>query len=267
MTLHLQTVEARKGLLWIRHALKVYRRRPLALTALYAVVPLIGLLLSLLPPPFEWVVLALPPLVSLGFMLATHGVLQGHVPTAAVYLAPFRLTAERRKTQLLLCLIYALFMAAGLLLSQWADGGALDHLAALMQQDPKDEQALMAAVADPAWALGPATLMLWVSVLSIPFWHAPALVHWAGQGLAQSLFSSTLALWRNRGAFFMSMLGWLGLSFCLGITAMLLGSPFGIQTAQVLLVLVYTWLTTAFYASLYFSFVDCFMFSPEDIKV
>ena len=48
------------------------------------------------------------------------------------------------------------------------------------------------------------------ALLSVPFWHAPALVWWHGQGLAQSLFSSTLACWRNKGAFTIFGVAWMG---------------------------------------------------------
>jgi len=37
-------------------------------------------------------------------MLATHEVLQGNSPKIGVFVAPLRITAERRKSQLLMCL-------------------------------------------------------------------------------------------------------------------------------------------------------------------
>jgi hypothetical protein len=46
-----------------------------------------------------------------------------------------------------------------------------------------------------------------MGLLSVPYWHAPALVHWGGQGVAQALFSSTLAL-AQQGAFAFNMLLW-----------------------------------------------------------
>jgi hypothetical protein len=267
MMLHLQTVESRKGLVWIRHGLQIYRRRPLALTALYAAAAMLGLLLEQLPEPLEWLALMLPPLVSLGFMLATHAVLQGQAPTVAVYLAPFKITRDRRNSQLLLCLSYGVLLSLAFLLAQWIDGGAFDHLQGLLSQDKRDEQAVLAALGDPHLFWGLVVALLALSLLSIPFWHAPALVHWAGQGLAQALFSSTLALWRNRAAFALSMLGWLGLGFSLSLVVGVLGALLGGAATAFLTVLAGMWLTTAFYASLYFCFVDCFMFSPDEIKV
>ena len=41
--------------------------------------------------------------------------------------------------------------------------------------------------------------------LSLPFWHAPALVHWGGQGVgAERCSSARWRCWRNKGAFFAS---------------------------------------------------------------
>ena len=53
--------------------------------------------------------------------------------------------------------------------------------------------------------------------LSIPFWHAPALVHWQGQSVGQALFSSTLALWRCKGAFFAYSLAWTAVIVIFGV--------------------------------------------------
>jgi len=46
----------------------------------------------------------LPPLISLGFMLATHEVAPGQLAQDRRLRAPLRITAERRKSQLLMCL-------------------------------------------------------------------------------------------------------------------------------------------------------------------
>ncbi len=37
MLLHLQTVPARNGMLWMRHGFQIFRRKPLALTGLLSV--------------------------------------------------------------------------------------------------------------------------------------------------------------------------------------------------------------------------------------
>ena len=62
------------------------------------------------------------------------------------------------------------------------------------------------------------------TLLSIPYWFAPALVHWGGQGVGQSLFSSTLALWRNKGAFTTFMATWVAV---VAVTSVLVGRDQG----------------------------------------
>ena len=61
-----------------------------------------------------------------------------------------------------------------------------------------------------------------LGLLSVPFWHAPALVHWDAQGAAKSLFFSTIAVWRNKGAFIVYSLAWLGVFMLLRLVANLL---------------------------------------------
>lgn len=103
--------------------------------------------------------------------------------------------------------------------------------------------------------LGAALLML----ISALFWHAPMLVWWDGQGVAQSLFSSALACWRNKGALLFYSLGWLGLTAILVVLSEFLSALLGsrelgalaVQPATLLLV-------AAYYVSVYFSYADCF---------
>ena len=106
-----------------------------------------------------------------------------------------------------------------------------------------------------------------MGLLSVPYWHAPALVHWGGQGVAQSLFSSTLALWRNKGAFAVNTLLWGGLLMAVASIVSLLFALIGLaQFAPMVLMATGLLMSTVFYASLYFSFVDCFMFgAPNDL--
>ena len=95
-------------------------------------------------------------------------------------------------------------------------------------------------------------------LLSVLFWHAPMLVWWHGQGVAQSLFSSALAIWRNKGAFTVYSLAWLGVMMLLlaltGALQPLFGSP---EVAALALQPVTLLMMAAFYISAYFSYADC----------
>ena len=98
-----------------------------------------------------------------------------------------------------------------------------------------------------------------IALLSVPFWHAPALVFWGGQGLMQALFSSTLAIWRARSAFTLYTLGWSALVMAASIIVTLLvvltGSRQWLGWVSMPMGLA---LSAAFYVSLWFSFADCF---------
>ena len=260
MMLHLQTVPARSGLLWIRHGIKVFRRKPLALTGLFSVFLFLAFALLLLPGVGIIVLLMALPLLSLGFMLATHLVLQDQTPTAAVFIAPLKLTAERRNTQLLLGAGYALATAGISLLSEWVDGGSFEALQILMA-DGASADKIAEAAGDPQLFWGAVTRLGLAGLLSVPFWHAPALVHWGGQGSMQALFSSTLGVWRNRAAFAYNAALWavivVGLSLVISLLAGVLGMG---QLLPLLVMPLGLLLSTIFYASLYFTFIDCYKF-------
>ena len=266
MQLHLQQVPARNGRLWIRHGFRVFQRQPLALAGLFGLFLFAGFIAMLIPAVGLMLTMASLPLLSLGFMLATHLVLQKKTPTAAVFVAPLKLTAERRRSQLLLCLGYAGAMLVIGLLADWIDGGSTRDLQKLIA-DNADNEAIANAATDPRLFWGLAARLGLVGLLSVPYWHAPALVHWGGQGVGQALFSSTLALWRNKAAFALNMLLWGALLLAVASSVSLVFGLLGLtQYAPVVLMATGLVLSTVFYASLYFSFVDCFMFgAPQNV--
>ncbi|ALT76484.1 hypothetical protein AT984_03950 [Paucibacter sp. KCTC 42545] len=266
MILHLQTVPSRNGMLWIRHGFKVFQRKPMALAGLFSVFLFAAMVILMLPGAGVMLLLMALPQLSLGFMLATHLVLQNKTPTAGVYLMPFRLTKERRNTQLLLGACYALLTIAISFISGWVDGGSMDELQQLMADGASAEK-LSEAAANPALLWGAITRVVLAALVSIPFWHAPALVHWGGQGLMQSMFSSTLGVWRNRGAFAYNALLWGALIMGLGLIGSVLASLLGLgQLAPIIAMACGLLLSTVFYASLYFTFIDCYMFgAPGDL--
>ena len=266
MQLHLQQVPARNGRLWIRHGFKVFQRQPLALASLFGLFLFLGFIAMLLPGVGLLLTFASLPLLSLGFMLATHLVLQKKTPTAGVFVAPLKLTPERRRSQLLLCFGYAIAVLLISLLADWVDGGSTRDLQKLIA-DNADADTIAQAATDPRLFWGLATRLGLVSLLSVPYWHAPALVHWGGQGVAQALFSSTLALWRNKAAFALNALLWGGLLMAVaGIVSLAFALLGLVQFAPMVLTATGLLMSTVFYASLYFTFVDCFMFgAPSDV--
>jgi len=104
-------------------------------------------------------------------------------------------------------------------------------------------------------------------LLSVPFWHAPALVHWGRHGVGKALFSSTVAVWRNRGAFAVYSLVWFAVIMLFALLANLVFGLLG-QTQLVALAAMPASLifSTVFYASLYFTFTDCFAPDAADAE-
>jgi hypothetical protein len=93
----------------------------------------------------------------------------------------------------------------------------------------------------------------------VPFWHAPALVHWGAQGVGQALFSSTLAVWRSRGAFLVYMIVWFLLVMGVGVLSALLFGLLGMRELGSLVAMpAGLFFSTLFYVSLIFTFNDSF---------
>ena len=104
-----------------------------------------------------------------------------------------------------------------------------------------------------------ATRLLLIACLSLPFWHAPALVYWQGQSVGQALFSSTLAVWRCKGAFTMYSLAWVGVIAIFGALVGMLFALFDArQLAGVIAMPAGLMFSTVFYVSLLFTYEGCF---------
>ncbi len=274
MRLTLHSVPASQGLRWMGQGWAVFRRAPLAFSALWALY-LVGVMVSTLVPLLGTVVaVGALPLLSLVYMLHSHQSLQKRPLGWALWAQPFKLSPQRTRSQLALGGLYVLGMVGVMVVSHLADGGAMQRLQDAMAAIPPDasdaaeqaEAVMLAALQDNDFLQGIAWRGLGALLMSVPFWHAPALIHWGGQSALQSLFSSTLGLWRNRGAFFLNGMGWLGvlllISLVLALVSSLLGSPALMQ----MMVMPATLLVgSVFYAGLYFMFVDSFRFTADPV--
>lgn len=268
MTFHLHEVAPRQGIAWTREGFRAFFKRPMALASLFISFMFVGVLAMALPAGGLLLVLALP-LLSLGYMIATRSALAGGPVHPGQLIEPLRAGAgqpeaqRRRKSLLMLCALYALVTLLIIWLSNSIDGGRFDRLQELMAggqgTDSANEAEVQQLLADPALVNGLLVRFGLAALLAIPFWHAPALVWWGGQGLAQSLFSSTLAVWRTKGAFFMYGVAWALVVGAFGIITATVFSLIGArQLVGVAAMPAALMFTVAFYVSLYFSFVDTF---------
>lgn len=269
MGLRLHRVQSRQGLAWVRQGLLTWAKRPLAFAGMLATFLFAVLLLAMVLPVAGGILgLALLPMLSLGFMIATRSAMAGGPVHPLQLIEGLRLTdGPRRRAQLSLCAGYALGSVLVMLLASHVDGGTFEQLQRLMaeQQADKASKEIDLLLADPRLVQGMLVRLGLATLLSVPFWYAPALVHWGHQGALQALFSSALALWQTRGAFVLYAIGWAALLVGVGVLFTLLALVTGAKSLVGMLTMPLALLfSTAFYVSLWFSYRDSFEPGDDD---
>ena len=260
-----------QGSQWLRQAWAHYLKQPLGFSLLFLAYLLMASVIGAVPFIGSLLSLATVPLLSLAFMLATQDVIQGRRVRLGHLFAVVRQPKKQRLTSLLLCLAFGfavvVIIEIGVRLGGSELNEAMKPLAAT--KEGADAKQLMAVLSHPSVGRLANTIWFLAALLSVPFWHALALVHWGGQTAAQALFSSTLALWRAKGAFVVYGLGWLGMvvlaSLLAGIGVGLLTAALGSPTfAMVFGALIFVAISAAFYISLWFMFQDSFVLTEEE---
>lgn len=259
MAMILKAVGPARGAHWVRDGLRLYAKRPLAFTGLFTIFLFVALFSALVPFVGAVLQIMLVPLLSLGFMIASQSaLLQGPVGPSQ-FLEPFRGPPAQRKALLLLCVGYGLAVAGVLWLTDVVASDGFSRLFELMRQSPPPQAEIDALFAERGMVAGALFGSAALTLVTIPFWHAPALVHWAHQGAGQALFSSTLAIWRCRGAFVVYALTWFALLVGFGLlSALLLGLLGLVKVAPLLALPTGLFFSTLFYVSLIFTFNDSF---------
>jgi hypothetical protein len=258
MALILKTVPPAQGLGWVRDGFRLFGRHPLAFSALLLAFLLWAFVVSMLPLVGPLLMLASLPLLSLGFMVATEDGLADRPVHAGAFIRPLRGPVARRRSLLALCGGYAAATLAVMALSDGLDGGAFEQLQRLVAEGRPNAE-IDALMGDSRVAEGLALRLALIGLLTVPYWHALALVHWGGQTPAQALFSSTLALWRSKGAFALYTVAWGVLIVLFSVTVGALSAAAGSRELAGFLVLPGVLVfSTAFYVSLLFTFNDSF---------
>jgi hypothetical protein len=262
MSLRVLDAAASRGPAWVSQSFSLFLKRPLGFSMLFLLFLVVAMILLALPWVGALLVLAALPLLTLGFANATRAALAGQPVHAGQLIEPLMGgDPARRRTLLALCLAFAAASALSMLAADTVDGGAFEQLQVLLagSRDDDASQKIDALLADPKLMAG-----LWLRVgltalISVPYWHAPMLVWWHGQGAAQALFSSTLACWRNKGAFALYFLAWSATVALFGIASGVLLAVVGAPQMLALVALpAGLMFSTAFYVSLYFTFADSF---------
>lgn len=261
-TLALRTLPPRAGLAWVQQGIATCARNPLGFIALLVVttvgfnliasLPLVGPAIALMAMPFVW----------LAYMRATRLTLGGQRFGLQVLADIWRVPAPRRQALVQVSGMYVAAMLASfivvlLVYRNGPDAGLIGKLMQAMQeQRQEDFEALVAGGRLWIYALLLGSL---VSVVSLVFWHAPALAHALGMRPGKALFFSAMACWHNRGAFAVYGLAWGALGFVVMTVSALAGQLLQSPAAAALIAApAMALLMAAFYASLHFSTADCF---------
>ncbi|HEX4511029.1 MAG TPA: BPSS1780 family membrane protein, partial [Burkholderiaceae bacterium] len=244
--IRLREVPAAAGLAWVRRGLRAFMRRPVVYVLLLIAL-LVALVSMLLLPPFlRLLAFGLTPLASLSFMIATEAVDNDLPVTPGMFARPLATSGAQSAALLCIGLVYVVTGALVYLAADRIDGGESNRWLIAMSTPKAD-----GSPPDPLPLSGVATLVTalqvgWFALVSVPLWHAPALVHWGRQGALHAMFSNVVALWRTRAAFVMYQLGLVALSIALGLLATLLAAALGdARFVVVLMTLVMAFFTIA----------------------
>ena len=265
--MHLNIVPARNGFAWARSGVRIFWQQPMAMFTLFC--PLAGLQIvsAALPLPVAFLLQVLIPTVTLGMMVAAREVLAGRKARPHMLVAGLRAGPAYARPMLLLGGYYALTML--LLYGLTTVASSLWGAEAQVKLPVAAEDAARLLSSELGKMALTAVFYLPVSMM---FWHAPALVFWYRIHPAKSLFFSFVACLRNVPAFTLYTLAWVGISaigiFAVAIAATLvlatgvLGSPtgkIGMAFGALLTIGSALSLVAMFFASLYATFLDCFI--------
>ena len=211
----LNTVAPKEGYTWIRQGIWLFKQSPLGFLMLIFMYVFAAQLAVIVPVIGVFAVLILTPTLSVGFLTACRQAIQKERIRPMVYLVALQSTPLIRKRILQLGLVYAaLILTLSFTLSLIVD---FELLLPLMTSDkavtPEALRQIYLVLFFGALLYVPIAMLMWFS---------PILIAWSDMPVAQALFSSALACWSNRGAFFLYLAIWsavlIGLPLTVGMT-------------------------------------------------
>jgi len=197
----LNSVVPKEGYTWIRQGIWLFKQNPLGFLMLVFLYVFVAQLAVLVPVIGVFAVLLLTPTLSVGFMTACRQAIHKERIRPTVYLVALQSTPVIRKRILQLGLVYsALILTLSFVLSMLVD---FELLLPLMTGDkPITPEAVREIY----------LILFFGGLLYVPIamlmWFSPVLVAWAEMSVPQALFSSAIACWANRGAFFLYIAIW-----------------------------------------------------------
>ena len=265
-SVRLRTLPPMAGLQWIRRGFRTFWRRPLGFVGLWLFFTLslfvIAFVAVAVSPLAMLAIAAWLPLLTVGFMQAASDVLDDVKLRPSVFRTPFAATAQGARGTLAIMLIYVVALALLVLCANAMDGGETLRWMQTAMTPPADGKPPVIPPMSAASATSIRFVMLGMTVVSIPLWYVPALVHWGRQGVAQAMFSSVVAIWRTKGAFATFLLGWFAVGLAFDAIVQLLAMAFGVEAVSLAALTGQMILSIAYFLSLWFGFADTFEITP-----
>jgi hypothetical protein len=199
--MRLNNVAPKEGYTWIQQGIWLFKQNPLGFLMLVFMYVFVAQLAVIIPVIGVFAVLLLTPTLSVGFMTACRQAIQKERIRPSVYLIALQSGQFVRNRILQLGLVYAaLILLMSFVLSLLVD---FETLLPLMTTDkPITPEALRQVY----------LVLVFGAILYIPIamlmWFSPILIAWADMSVPQALFSSWLACWTNKSAFFFYLAIW-----------------------------------------------------------
>lgn len=256
--MRMNILPARIGITWVKLGVQTFFKQPLALGGLFFMFMALTSLASILPVVGTVLGLALIPAATLGLMVATLETLRGKFPMPSVLFTALRSGKERLQKMLLLGGIYAAAFLVVMLVVGAIGGSTLQNL------ELGNPEKIRAAMDSPDFQSAVLVGVALYSLVSLLFWHAPALVHWYGISPIKAIFFSSIACLRNLGAYTMYALTWLAFFFVVSTMISLLVSLLGLMSfAPAVLTAFALTMAAMLSTSVYFTFRDSFVHTPD----
>ena len=254
----LNTVTPKEGFAWIRQGIWLFKQNPIGFLMLVFMYVFVAQLAIMVPLIGVFTVLVFTPTLSVGFMTACRQAIQKERIRPTVYLVALQSTTLVRRRILQLGIVYtALILALSFALSLIV---AFELLLPLITNDkPITPEAIQQIY----------LILLFGGALYIPvamlMWFSPVLVAWENMSISQALFSSCLACWSNRGAFFLYLAVW---SIVLVAIPLIMGSVFDFvglgQAASFIIAPLSMAGLTVMHCSFFATWKACLIDTPDD---
>jgi len=248
----LNYVAPKDGYTWIRQGIWLFKQNPIGFLMLVFMYVFAAQLAVIIPVIGVFAVLLLTPTLSVGFMTACRQAIQKERIRPTVYFIALQSSTLIRKRILQLGLVYAaMILLLSFILSLLVD---FELLLPLMTSDkPITPEALRQIYLVLFFGA-----MLYVPVAML-MWFSPVLVAWEDMSVPQALFSSCLACWANKAAFFLYLSIWSTILIAIPLTVGMLFDALNLgQAASFVIAPISMAGLTVMHCSFYATWKACF---------